>query len=441
MKTLSLKAELKTIFSICNGPPEIQTFLLSKLKHDHFGFPAHRAIFNRLKRYADDDKEGIPPSQLLSEDLTLDDEHKVILKSDKYKPIKPDSVLNLFSAMDKYRKLRLVQSSMKTAANSLAGNKAVDVDHLVENLLDTLAQVRSDNEVHISTNRNSRPNIDRVLNEELNFVQTGWAPFDLENGGFPNSGVVVLGSNPGGGKSISAMQLAINQYKMGFSPMILSFEMEEDELWARILANICKIDFSKIYQKTLSLEEKDRVWALWNKFKNYGKKHDCRFSMICPGSDMKFSDLVYTVKHKKKDILYIDYISLLAPERESIPQNQQLQEISRLAKIAAKNMKIPVVLLAQLNDQDKIKYSGGINENSALTIIWRRDEDSYATRTIEFEVIKARNQKTMKFKMAEEFNLMRICEIDKRSQKVIAQQPQRSAKLKNIQEKDEALTR
>jgi len=440
MKTLSLKAELKAIFSICNGPPEIQAFLMAKLRHEHFGFPAHQSIFNRLKRYAEDDK-GIPPSHLLAEDLTLDEEHKVILKIDKYKPIKPESQTNLFHALDNYRKLRLIQTSMKATAHTLSGNKAVDVDNLVENLLDTLAQVRTDGEIHISTNLNNKQNIDRVLNDELSLIPTGWGPFDLENGGFPNSGVVVLGSNPGGGKSIAAMQLAMNQYKMGFSPMILSFEMEEDELWSRIIANACKMDFSKIYQKTLTVEEKDRVWRTMKKFSQYGKKHDCQFSMICPGTDMKFSDLVYTVKHKKKDIMYVDYISLLAPERASVPQHQQLQEISRLGKIAAKNMKIPVVLLAQLNDQDKIKYSGGINENAALTIIWRRDEDSYAERTINFEVIKARNQKTMKFTMAEEYNLMRICDIKDRSQKVIAQKPHRSLALEKLDEKDAKLAR
>ena len=438
MKTLSLKAELKAIFSICNGPPEIQSFLMAKLRHEHFGFPAHASIFNRLKRYAEDDK-GIPPSHLLAEDLTLDEEHKVILKIDKYKPIKPESQTNLFQALDNYRKLRLVQSSMKTTAHTLSGNKAVDVDHLVENLLDTLAQVRNDSEIHISTNLNNRQNIDRVLNDELTLVPTGWEPFDLENGGFPNSGVVVLGSNPGGGKSISAMQLALNQYHMGFSPMILSFEMEEDELWARVIANACKIDFSKIYQKTLTLEEKDRVWKIMKKFSRYGKKNDCQLSIICPPQDMKFSDLVYTIKHKKKDILYIDYISLLAPERASVPQNQQLQEISRLAKIAAKNMKIPLVLLAQLNDQDKIKYSGGINENAALTIIWRRTEDSYASRTIDFEVIKARNQKTMKFTMAEEFNIMRICGTNERSQKVKKIKPEQSLAMDKLDEKDARL--
>jgi replicative DNA helicase len=440
MKTVSLKAELKALFSICNGPAEVQSFLLAKLRPDHFGFIPHRAIFNRLRRYAEDDA-GIPSSQLMAEDLTLDDEIKVILKSEKYSPIKPELNGSLFRALDTYRMARGVQTCMKDSADTLAGSKAKNVEHVIGNMLDILGQLRTDSEIHISTNRNNKKNIDEILNDELHLIPTGWKPFDIENGGFPNSGVVVLGSNPGGGKSISAMQLALNQYKLGFSPMILSFEMEENELWARIMSNLCKIDFSAFYQKTLTDKQKAQVWEKWKEFREHGIKNDCSFSIICPGSDMKFSDLVYTVKHKKKDILYIDYISLLAPERPSVPQHQQLQEISRLAKIAAKTMKIPIVLLAQLNDQDKIKYSGGINENSALTIIWRRDEDSYADRVIEFEVIKARNQKTMKFKMAEEFNIMRICNEDKRSQKVTRQKPNRSEELRQISEKDEALTR
>ena len=412
MKLASLKTELKALITLSNGDDKSQSFLLARLSADHFSLPEHNDIFQRIKILAESE-EGIPDSSLLAEDLGLAEESRVILKSSKVTPTVYSKIKSLSRTLTTYKKVRAIHKHIKRTADVLKGElPSSQFDEVISDLLDNLAKEKSDvSSVHFSTQSNNKGNIKRILDEKLNLVPTGWDAFDSRNGGFPVAGLVILAANSGGGKTVTALQLAINQYKMGYSPLIVSFEMDYDELWARTISNYCNVPFSAVFQKKLTPKQKKIIWKKMKEFYAIGEEKKCNFSLLCPDQGLSFSELMYLINHKEKDILYIDYISLLNPEREDHAQFRQLQEISRLAKLAAKKLQIPIVLLAQLNAEDNVKYSGGINENANLTIIWRRDAESREAREIEMRITKARNQEAFPFILAEQFDVMRLGDV------------------------------
>jgi replicative DNA helicase len=415
LKVISVEAELKALKSITDGTPETQSFLMGRINDDHFGYSHCKDIFYRIKAFAADSKP-IPTAALLAVDVALQESTSTLMNN-KIEPIEFEKAQVMVDTLDTYRKLRILASSLGGAAKALKGEDAKDIDGITEKVLDDLARVKTNDQAKIYHARNTTGVLENILTGEVALVPTGYKAFDSENGGFPNGQVVILGANPGGGKSVLAMQLAINQYKMGYNTLIVSLEMDEEEMWQRVYSNITGILHDKFVNKSLTDQQKDEVRKYAKRFKNHGKKNNCNFGILPLKGDMKFSEMIYALKHKKIDILYIDYLSLIKPENDKLQKHEQLAEITRLGKKAAVSMGIPIVFLSQINKEDEAKYSGAINENSGLTLIWRYDEESAKLGNLELRVTKARNQKKIQFTLKEEFEKMRIVHSDEADMK------------------------
>jgi replicative DNA helicase len=84
-------------------------------------------------------------------------------------------------------------------------------------------------------------------------------------------------------------------------------------------------------------------------------------------------------------LIIIDYLQLMSLAREKDSRQQEISEISRALKILAKDMKIPVVALSQLNRsletrEDKrprlsdLRESGAIEQDADLVMFVHREE-------------------------------------------------------------------
>ncbi|HRX76180.1 MAG TPA: DnaB-like helicase C-terminal domain-containing protein, partial [Candidatus Cloacimonadota bacterium] len=85
------------------------------------------------------------------------------------------------------------------------------------------------------------------------------------------------------------------------------------------------------------------------------------------------------------DLILIDYLQLMGLSKERDSRQQEISEISRALKILAKDMKIPVVALSQLNRmlenrEDKrprladLRESGAIEQDADLVMFIYRDD-------------------------------------------------------------------
>jgi hypothetical protein len=70
-----------------------------------------------------------------------------------------------------------------------------------------------------------------------------------------------------------------------------------------------------------------------------------------------------------------------------------------------------VIVLAQLKDDGKVKYSGAIRENSNNLWAFIRDEKSKETGILTIIQQKARNQVDFPFELMERYDIMTVCDV------------------------------
>ena len=212
-----------------------------------------------------------------------------------------------------------------------------------------------------------------------------------------------------GHNSVMGLQVAINQYRAGCKVVYVSMEMSTEEVYERIVSNISGVDFSQVLLKKLSIKQEKLIRRKWKEFEEYGQGNGTFFNVWVPNESVSLSNIVNTIAPLKPDVIFIDMINLLDPEdKTNQNQAQNLGESARYAKIAANAIGSVIVLLAQLNEDDKVKYARAIVENSNNVWSWHMGDKEKETHFFTIKQTKARNQKTFDVFMVEDFAHMSV---------------------------------
>jgi replicative DNA helicase len=107
----------------------------------------------------------------------------------------------------------------------------------------------------------------------------------------------------------------------------------------------------------------------------------------------------------RPDVIIIDYLQLMQPSRRGENRQQEVSAMTRTLKLLGKKLRVPVVILAQLNRgpearADKrpvpsdLRESGAVEQDSDVVILLHR-EDAYereSHRAGEADLIVAKNR-------------------------------------------------
>ena len=413
MKVVSPVLEKKVVHSLCNGSTKLKSKLLRKMTPKHFGYPPTKEIYKKIMTLIKKGKK-IPKAKVLSEDITFSEEAQLLL-SKKVPILKSSDIDTVVTSLDDYRKLRLLYRGMKKTITYLKGSSEdeKDVDEVLSNVEKIIGEARQSSLVHLShagANDNSKVNLKRILDKDITFIPTGIQQFDDVNGGLFRGSLLTIAASSSGGKTALALQLAINAYiKQGINVCYISLEMDEDELWARTYANLCRIDHDIIKLKRFTAKQANYMKKVREKFVEVGKKRGKTFTLFCPQHDMTYSELMLQVEPYNYDMIILDYVNLVKPDSFSMQQAQQLGDLARQGKLYASSHNCISVFLAQLNKEDDVKYSGAIFEHSTMVWKWRYGDKARETHIVDVQVAKARNQRVQinpPLKLKEEFQFM-----------------------------------
>ena len=246
----------------------------------------------------------------------------------------------------------------------------------------------------------------RFNGEGINGHATGLKDLDEILQGLRGSHVIIIAGRPGTGKTTLGLGIAEQlTIREGKSALVFSLEMSAKELSKRSLASSSAVTLGNIDtgQAMASGEQIVRITGAVSKM----SQADLR---ICQKGGLPLSRIrnIARFQHKAKplDLIVIDYIGLIAPEAGSRQQNRNLElgAISRGIKGMAKELNVPVIVLAQLNrgietrsskkpQMSDLRDSGEIEQDADIIMIAHRDADSDLGRSgvTEIDVVKHRH--------------------------------------------------
>ena len=248
--------------------------------------------------------------------------------------------------------------------------------------------------------------------EMITGVPSGFGDLDRITAGFQASDLIIIAARPSVGKTALALNIAAHAAMDAERPIGVAFfslEMSEPQLALRLLCSEARVDLAKARAGFLRAEDFPKLAAA-------AARLSAAKLFIDDASDT--SPLVLKAKcrrlardpQNKLGLVVVDYLQLMAgSERKRESRQQEISEISRSLKSLAKELKIPVIALSQLNRQVEtrqdrrplladLRESGAIEQDADVVVFIFRDEmyrkDSKAVGTAEVSVAKQRNGPT-----------------------------------------------
>lgn len=209
-------------------------------------------------------------------------------------------------------------------------------------------------------------------------IPTGISKLDayIFGGGFRAGQHVLVGARPGVGKSSLMVNLALNQARAGYTVGIISLEMTRSNL-AEIIAQIeANSSFHPYYREPLSARDTETLEA--------GIQRVCSLPIWVDDSSRKTVEQVvaraaHMVNVEGCHIIYVDYAQRIAfsGKDDSV---RELNHISERLTEAAKELKVPIVSLAQLNrdagnaapELKNFKGSGQFEQDAHIALLLHR---------------------------------------------------------------------
>lgn len=255
---------------------------------------------------------------------------------------------------------RSVLRQMIAAANDIAGNAFNSQGRSIVELLD--AAERSVFSISEQGTRGSGPvNIKEYLaktmdkidtlfhsNSSITGVPTGYHDFDEMTSGLQSSDLVIIAGRPSMGKTTFAMNIAENVAIKSRQPvLIFSMEMPGEAIVMRMLSSLCRIDQLRIRTGKLADEDWPRISSTVSMLTDAPLYID-----DTPGlspAEMRARARRLTKEHGQLGLIVVDYLQLMQVAGHSENRTAEISEISRSLKGLAKELKVPVVALSQLN--------------------------------------------------------------------------------------------
>ena len=215
------------------------------------------------------------------------------------------------------------------------------------------------------------------------YIKTGIDRYDasLDRNGFAPSQLVVIAGRPGCGKTALALNIAHRAVKKGQPVGFFSLEMGASELMGRMLSMETNVPMTRFRDK---LQTRDQMQKLKD-----AKKASKKWPLRINDSAFNLPMILAIARnwHRRYDIkvIIIDYCQLIRCDAK-IPREQQVANISRECKLLAKSLKIPVLLLAQMNRESEkesreprasdLRESGALEQDAdSITFLYLDGED------------------------------------------------------------------
>ena len=188
--------------------------------------------------------------------------------------------------------------------------------------------------------------VDSIKNKTTKLITTGYANIDKFSGGLTRGEITIIGGRPGHGKTTVMINMLANVLEQGYRAIFFSRELPNSELLKKIIClESQQLSYGKVRKNIF--EENDIKFfntAVAHIKKKYSKDKFLMFDNV-----KDFASSSSEVKRFKPDIIFDDYIQLIACKGKEDQRRLQIEKLVNDYKWLAKDTGAVVVLASQLN--------------------------------------------------------------------------------------------
>ncbi|MDZ4819144.1 MAG: replicative DNA helicase [Planctomycetota bacterium] len=214
-------------------------------------------------------------------------------------------------------------------------------------------------------------------------IETGLTDFDAMTGGLHDGELIILAARPSMGKTALAMNIAEHAtMEQQTTTLFCSLEMSSLELGDRLLCSSARINGHRLRNGTISNDDRRKLVEKAAEISSAPLFVDDK-----PGRTMtEIAAAARRLKRKNNlGLIVIDYLQLIEPDNPKDPRQEQVAKIARRLKGMARELKVPVLCLAQLNRQAEasrdnkprlshLRESGAIEQDADVVMFIHREE-------------------------------------------------------------------
>lgn len=275
------------------------------------------------------------------------------------------------------------------------GNEIVGMDEIADKIVNYVADVESG-----------------VIESGLT---TGVSMLDKFIGGLTAGDQIIIAARTSVGKTAFMVNLAES---INAPCLVISAEQGDRQIGSRVMAKIAGISAHRLNTGHLSAEESKNLLPASQRLKKSQIK-----VVDKPRVSIDEIERLARAAHWKFGIkaLFIDYLQLISSSNFKDNKRLQISDISARGKALAKELDIPVIMLAQLNRNADgraprmadLKESGSIEEDADVIVLLSRDEER--PHEMDVDVQKNRNGPTGYFQVGWNAEFMAITNIENRN--------------------------
>jgi len=374
--------------------------LLAKLSPEHFSNQACRRVYEAIKALFLEGKEinAVSVATKLggkaSEVMAIDE---VFLHMAGTRAEIEELVQKLHSLYVRRGLIRRLKAALNALEN---GKDALEIKNAVISALENIETLEE---------RSPQPLL-KVINDTFEFLERQHK-YHTENrilkthldalndllGGLLGGDMIIVGGRPSAGKTAFALDLVLHFGEQGKKTLFVTREMTPTALCLRLLGGRAGVNSLNLRTGNIL----DWQWRALTRAMGPISEYTIFFDDV---SD-KVSDIRVWAKEIKTqhglDVIVVDYLQLLEPERHEDTREREVAGMSRALKKLALELDVPIIVLTQLNRNAEgkrptladLRESGAIEQDADVVIfLWRPEEvpDEWKSRKEKIEKVGCR---------------------------------------------------
>ncbi|MBV9488857.1 MAG: replicative DNA helicase [Verrucomicrobia bacterium] len=360
--------EKGVICSLLLSPRDIADQCVLRLQTDAFYIPAHQIVYELVLEFNEKGKPAdfVTLKQALKDRGQLEEIGGPEYLDELYSFVPTAANANYYIEIvrEKYVLRRLIM-----ACNKLSTQCYDQQDELSTLLDEAEREIFAITGEHVKTDviptkdlvMEAIEQIERLYEHRgaVTGLSTGFIELDRMTNGLHAAEMIVIAARPSMGKTAFAMNIAEHvAIDVGKPVAVFSLEMSSQQLVQRLLCSRAKVDLQKVRNGFLS--ERD-----FPSLTTAAAKLAAAKMYIDDTPGLSILELRAKARRLKSaynvDLIVIDYLQLLRSTSRRAQDNRQLEiaEISSGIKSLAKELDIPIIVIAQLNRQPDTRAKEG----------------------------------------------------------------------------------